>query len=535
MLDINLVSSQLSAHADQLTTKHTKHTKTQSELPGLVDAPESPDRVRLRSRLPQVDPCDSLQCFFRVFRVFRGSNESFRPKARPLSFAVAAFAGLLLGDTIHAQPVPVGPVPETLRRELKLEPFYQKYTSVAGFPILGSAQVSDFALREAAWILQHMLEGREDILRVMASNHVHLTVMAWNEYTTDVPEHRHLRPRVFWDRRARGLGGAPVSCAEENLLGYPGDAYATENLLIHEFAHAVHERAMVVLDPTFDRRLKAAYRDAIRRGLWKGTYAGKNPSEYWAEGVQDWFDNNRHDDALHNHVHTRAQLKQYDPALAALCAEVLGDRPWRYRKPMDRAPADRAHLAGFDPAVAPRFRWRDETIPEKPRVLIQTDVGDIEVELFARQAPLTVSNFLRYVHEGFYSDGSFFRAVTSANQPTNGVKIQVVQAEANPARAKEFFPPIPLERTRDTGVRHLDGTLSMARDGPDTAQESFSVCVGDQPELDFGGKRNPDGQGFAAFGKVVKGMEVVRKIHASTAEGQRLTPRVPIQRAIRQN
>lgn len=429
----------------------------------------------------------------------------------------------------------VGPVADDLRRALKLDAFYQKHIAVAGFPIVSSANVSDFALREAAWILQHMLPGREDLLRVMASNHCRLAVMAWNEYTTDLPEQRNMKPRVFWDRRARGLGGSVVSCGEENLLCFPGDPYSTENLLIHEFAHTLHGHGLRRTEPTFDRRLKAAFKSAIERGLWKGTYAGQDADEYWAEAVQDWFDNNRENDALHNHVNTRAELKEYDPELAKLCAEVFGENPWRYRKPMDREPADRAHLAGFDFAKSPRFRWRAEPVPEKPRVLIQTEVGDIEVELFPKEAPFTVTNFLRYVHEGFYADGSFFRTVTMDNQPTNQVKIQVVQVQANPAKEKEFFPPIPLERTRDTGLRHLDGTLSMARDGPDTAQDNCFICIGDQAELDFAGKRNPDGQGFAAFGKVTKGMDVVRKIHAAPSDGQKLTPPIRIQRAVRLN
>jgi len=200
---------------------------------------------------------------------------------------------------------------------------------------------------------------------------------------------------------------------------------------------------------------------------------------------------------------------------------------------MDRPAAERAHLAGFDPGKSPRFRWRDMPMVDRPRVQIETAQGNIEVELYYKEAPLTVNNFLRYAHERLYNDGQFFRTVTLDNQPTNTVKIQVLQAEANLAKENEFYPAISLERTRDTGLKHLDGTLSMARNDPDTAQASFSICIGDQPELDFGGKRNPDGQGFAAFGRVTKGMELVRKIHAGPAEGQRLTPPLEIQRAVR--
>jgi len=435
------------------------------------------------------------------------------------------------------QPWHVGPVPETLREQLKLAPFYQKHIAVAGFPIVGSAKVSDRALREAAWIVRHVVGQRDDILQAMAANEVRLVVMAWDEYTTDVPEHSQLQTKVFWDRRARGLGATlhnpVVSCAEENLLGYPNDPYATENILIHEFAHAIHGTAGQALGPGFEPRLQAAYKNATEHGLFKGTYAGSNPGEYWAEAVQDWFDDNRENDSLHNHVNTRAELKEYDPQLAGLVTDVLGDGPWRYKKPMQRASAERVHLAGFDPTTAPRFRWREMPLVAKPVVLIQTSLGDIEVELNTERAPITTKNFLRYALEGLYTDGAFHRTVTLANQPDDTVKIEVIQASANPARETEFLPPIPLERTRDTGLRHVNGAISMARDAPETGRDEFFICIGDQPELDFGGRRNPDGQGFAAFGRVIKGMEVVRKIHQQPADGQKLTPPVLIQRAIR--
>jgi peptidyl-prolyl cis-trans isomerase A (cyclophilin A) len=170
--------------------------------------------------------------------------------------------------------------------------------------------------------------------------------------------------------------------------------------------------------------------------------------------------------------------------------------------------------------------------PMKPaRVLIVTELGDIEVALDNR-APNTVANFLRYVDAKFYDGGRFHRTVTPQNQPDNKVKIEVVQA-GNPDKEKDEFPPIKLERTRDTKITHKDGTISMARDGPDTATADIFICIGDQPELDFGGKRNPDGQGFAAFGKVVKGMDVVRKIQAAPADGQKLTPAIGIRKVLR--
>src|SRR5262249_25475748 len=155
--------------------------------------------------------------------------------------------------------------------------------------------VSDYALREAVWIVRQMVGTHTNILQAMASNNVRLAVMAYNEFTTDIPEHARLQSKVFWDRRARGLGATPdapaVSCAEENLLCFPNDPYSTENILIHEFAHAIHEMGMNTLDPTFDRRLRTAYHDATNHGLWESTYAGSVYSEYWAEIVQSWFDN----------------------------------------------------------------------------------------------------------------------------------------------------------------------------------------------------------------------------------------------------
>ena len=157
---------------------------------------------------------------------------------------------------------------------------------------------------------------------------------------------------------------------------------------------------------------------------------------------------------------------------------------------------------------------------DHPVVVLETTLGPITVELDRAQAPTTVENFLKYVDAKFFDGGSVNGAVRPDNTVRHDVEIQVIQFQIDAARRREPFAPIPLERTRVTGLKHVDGTLSMARSGPDTATGSFSIVIGDQPEMDFGGRRNPDGQGFAAFGRVIRGMDVVKAIQASPT-GQR--------------
>ena len=173
------------------------------------------------------------------------------------------------------------------------------------------------------------------------------------------------------------------------------------------------------------------------------------------------------------------------------------------------------------------------TAPRDTQVVVVTELGDIEIEVDAKRAPNTAANFLRYIDGRFFDGGSFFRTVTLDNQPNDKTRIEVIQAGVNPGREKEEFPAIKLERTKDTAVWHVDGAVSMARNDPDSARASFFICVGDQPELDFGGSRNPDGQGFAAFGRVVRGMEVVRRIQKAQAKAQQLTPPIRIVRVMR--
>lgn len=161
-------------------------------------------------------------------------------------------------------------------------------------------------------------------------------------------------------------------------------------------------------------------------------------------------------------------------------------------------------------------------------IIIETDKGNITAELYTDQAPKTAANFLAYVDAKLYDGGIFHRAVTLQNQPNNKIKIEVIQGSMNQQRLKEERPPIALERTSVTKLKHLDGTLSMAREGPDSATQEFFICIGPQPELDFAGTRNPDGQGFAAFGKVTQGMDIVKAIQNAPSKEQALTPPITI-------
>ncbi|MCW1884670.1 hypothetical protein OKA04_08000 [Luteolibacter flavescens] len=249
--------------------------------------------------------------------------------------------------------------------------FYTQVVRLRGFPIVASAKVNPYALKEAAFLCDLMLAKRPDVLEAMVKSGARLCIMAHDEYTTDLPEfvrmgeqpmpgYEEFSGKDFWDARARGTGGSETdpycTCGEENLLGYEGDPYSTENILIHEFAHNIHLRGLNNVDPTFDKRLKEAYDAAMKAGLWKGKYASMNHYEYFAEGVQSWFDDNRENDHDHNHVNTRAELLEYDPGLAALCREVFKDTEFKYTKPATRLTG---HMEGYDPSKAPRFVWPD--------------------------------------------------------------------------------------------------------------------------------------------------------------------------------
>ncbi len=163
-----------------------------------------------------------------------------------------------------------------------------------------------------------------------------------------------------------------------------------------------------------------------------------------------------------------------------------------------------------------------------PRILMETEMGEIKLEVYPDKAPVTASNFLRYVDENRFEGAVFYRIVRSDNQPGDSIRIAVIQGGLYEDNHPAMLPPIAHETTQQTGILHKDGVISMARWYPGTATSEFFICVGVQPELDYQGKRNPDEQGFAAFGKVISGMDVVRKIHQLPVEEQYLDPTVKI-------
>lgn len=148
---------------------------------------------------------------------------------------------------------------------------------------------------------------------------------------------------------------------------------------------------------------------------------------------------------------------------------------------------------------------------KNPHIEIQTKLGSIELELYPQQAPKTVAAFLSYIDSGYFKKAAFYRVLRADEQPTNAPKSELVQGGIwqTDYKLSANIPGIPHETTQQTGIHHTNGTISLARLEPGTANTEFFICVGDQPGFDYGGANNPDGQGYAAFGKVVKGMPVV--------------------------
>ncbi len=368
-------------------------------------AAESPSRPKLQFINGGAQTVD---IFWLKSAMERVSNGSVAPGENTIITTTLGHRFAVVGRDDKAERVVTSEVPV---QAMRFDPpdaegiptFYTQRVKAGGFPIVASAQVNPYALKEAAYLVDLMLARRPDVRAAMVRSGARLCILAWNEFTCDQPEWRWLAKdpipgfpgisaRDFRDARARGMGGSETdpfcSCGEENLLGYPGDPYSTENILIHELAHNIHLRGMANVDPGFDARVKAAYDAAMKAGLWKGKYASVNHHEYFAEGVQSWFDDNRENDHDHNHVNTRAELLEYDSGLAALCREVFGDTVLKYTKPVTRL---RDHLEGYDPATAPKFKWPERLAKARAEIRQQAQTRSDAAESNKLQSTPTPS------------------------------------------------------------------------------------------------------------------------------------------------
>jgi len=256
-----------------------------------------------------------------------------------------------------------------------LDPFYKQHVVADGLLIVGSEKVSPYALREVAYLARRMLVNRPDVMKKLGGTRkMYVCVMAYNEMQTDLPECRRMEP--WWDYRARGLAGGSVSCGEENVLCFRGDPWQGENIFIHEFGHGL-QGVIGGIDEQFNARLAALYDKAEQSGRFRGYAIEGGIGEFWAEGVQAWFNCNGTirpkagggqssfevlgPQGEHVcHIATRAQLKTHLPEYARLLDDSFRQNEWLYVPVAKRL--NEPHLRGFDPAKAPTFRWPPEVV-----------------------------------------------------------------------------------------------------------------------------------------------------------------------------
>ncbi len=242
--------------------------------------------------------------------------------------------------------------------------FYRKYLDISGLPVVASAAVADAALHRTHEIVSHMLAGRPDILEALVERGMYLAIIGADEVYTDLPENRNAPNPDYLNERVRGTGGFPTSFGEENLLSLPLDRYDDESIAVHEFGHTI-DSTLRRMDPTWEERKRAAYRNAVDKGLYKDTYAISNAAEYWAEMVQAYFDCNRVNNWNHGPIGRREQLKMYDPEGHTLVGETFNlgpDQDWRYRPLRARPCVIRPPARfGVDPYYT-KFTWAREFV-----------------------------------------------------------------------------------------------------------------------------------------------------------------------------
>ena len=290
-----------------------------------------------------------------------------------VTFAVTLTA-LLLGAVINAQSgavtgyPPVTAPPESFVQKVRerdrdaARVFYKKYTDVKGMPVVAAAEVADLALQRTYEIVTHVLAGRPDVVKAMVDQGMYLTIIGKDQVYTDLPENRSARNPAYLNERVRGTGGFPTSFGEENLLSLPIDRYDDESIGVHEFCHTI-DATLSRIDPTWRERKNTACKNALAKGLFKDTYAGSNPSEYWAEIAQAYFDCNRINNWNHGPIGHREQLKIYDPEgyeMVRTAFNLGPDQDWRYaflqKQPTVLAPPARFKI---DPWYT-KFTWARE-------------------------------------------------------------------------------------------------------------------------------------------------------------------------------
>ncbi|RYX85681.1 hypothetical protein EON83_04905 [bacterium] len=240
--------------------------------------------------------------------------------------------------------------------------FYTKYIDVKGMPVLASAVVADEALERTYSMVTHVLAGRPDVIAAMVKNGMYLIIIGRQQVYTDMPEYRHSRNPAYQNERVRGTGGKPTSFGEENVLCLSIDRYDDESIGVHEFCHTI-DSTLASIDPTWRERKNKAFRDATGKGLWKNTYAGSNPGEFWAEVAQSYFDCNRVNNWNHGPIGTREQLKAYDPEtyeLVRSAFQLSPEQDWRYswvqKLPNVTAPPPQFKIAPY----YTKFTWARE-------------------------------------------------------------------------------------------------------------------------------------------------------------------------------
>lgn len=247
---------------------------------------------------------------------------------------------LASASPIEAQdPIENGCLVSEPPSELNVDSFYTKYCSIEGIPILSSADVPDAALQRAWEIAYYLLQADPTLAAKLTEQQVKIGIIGADQVISDLPDYEVLYewwPETDWDTRTRGVGATTylpmTSGAEENLLCYADDVYQGEDIFVHEFAHTLKEMGLQALDPEFETAVLDAYQAAMAKGLWKNTYAATNAEEYWAEGVQSYFNVNLEatpTNGIHNFVNTREELAAYDPALFKLIDSFYSELDWQ--------------------------------------------------------------------------------------------------------------------------------------------------------------------------------------------------------------